>query len=42
VLEILREMMSSSMGMESISVRIMAQASSMRSMALSGKKRSVM
>ena len=33
---------SSSEGMESISVRIMAQASSTRSMALSGRKRSVM
>ena len=38
---ILRLMTSSSVGMESISVRIIAQASSMRSMALSGRKRSV-
>ena len=38
---ILRLMTSSSVGMESISVRIMAQASSMRSMALSGRNRSV-
>ena len=38
---IFRWMTSSSVGMESISVRIMAQASSMRSMALSGRKRSV-
>ena len=36
-----RRMSSSSLGMESISVRIMAQASSTRSMALSGRKRSV-
>ena len=35
-------MTSSSVGIESISVRIIAQASSMRSMALSGRKRSVM
>jgi hypothetical protein len=33
---------SSSCGIESISVRIMAQASSTRSIALSGRKRSVM
>ena len=38
---IFREMMSSSVGMESISVRIRAQASSTRSIALSGRKRSV-
>ena len=38
---ILRWITSSSVGMESISVRIMAQASSTRSMALSGRKRSV-
>ena len=38
---ILRRITSSSVGMESISVRIMAQASSIRSMALSGRKRSV-
>ena len=38
---IFRWITSSSVGMESISVRIMAQASSMRSMALSGRKRSV-
>ena len=38
----LREMSSISCGMESISVRIMAQASSTRSMALSGRKRSEM
>ena len=37
---ILRRMSSSSWGMESISVRIIAQASSTRSMALSGRKRS--
>ena len=36
-----RRRSSSSDGMESISVRIMAQASSTRSMALSGRKRSV-
>ena len=39
---ICRAMSSISCGMESISVRIMAQASSTRSMALSGKKRSEM
>ena len=38
---ILRRRSSSSAGMESISVRIIAQASSTRSMALSGRKRSV-
>ena len=38
---ILRLITSSSVGIESISVRIIAQASSMRSMALSGRKRSV-
>ena len=38
---IFRETASSSVGMESISVRIWAQASSMRSMALSGRNRSV-
>ena len=36
-----REITSSSVGMESISVRMRAQASSIRSMALSGRKRSV-
>ena len=36
------EISSISAGMESISLRIMAQASSTRSMALSGRKRSVM
>ena len=39
---ILRLSSSISAGMESISLRIMAQASSTRSMALSGRKRSVM
>ena len=38
---ILRRRSSSSAGIESISVRIIAQASSTRSMALSGRKRSV-
>ena len=38
---IFRWITSSSVGMESISVRIMAQASSTRSMALSGRNRSV-
>ena len=37
---ILRETTSSSVGMESISVRMRAQPSSMRSMALSGRNRS--
>ena len=39
---IFRWITSSSVGMESISVRMRAQASSMRSMALSGRNRSVM
>ena len=39
---ILRSTTSISVGIEPISVRIMAHASSMRSMALSGRKRSVM
>ena len=38
--DLTRQISSSSVGMESISVRIIAQASSTRSMALSGRKRS--